>query len=70
MLGAFFKRATVVLDIALNVFPPLGQVEPISSRCGRQIANSKVSRPRCILCKLLDKRWLNHCVNNIWNPLK
>jgi hypothetical protein len=70
MIGAFFKRVSVVLDIALNVFPLFGQVEPISSRCGRQIVNGKVSRPCCILCKLLDKRWLNHCVNNIWNPLK
>jgi hypothetical protein len=70
MIGAFFKRVFVALDIVLNVLPLFGQVEPISSRCGRQIEGGKPCRACAALCAWLDKRWPGHCKNNIWTPYK
>lgn len=66
-MASYCKRLFVALDILLNTLL-FGLVEPISSRCGRQIVGGKPSRPCCILCKLLDLRWKNHCINNRKEP--
>jgi hypothetical protein len=64
----YLSRLLLLLDMAINVLRG-GRVETVSSAMGRAIKEGR----RCILCKLicgaLDRRWKDHCINNIMTPL-
>jgi hypothetical protein len=74
MIGAYIKRLFVVLDIAVNVFPLFGNIETVSSRCGKQIAAGKPCRACAWLCRFIETafngRWSGHCARNRREPYK
>lgn len=67
MIGAYFKRVFVVLDILLNVLRG-GDKETISSACGKKLLQREPCRLCARICALLDKRWPGHCLGNIREP--
>jgi hypothetical protein len=66
---AYLSRIWKALDILVNVLA-LGLLETISSRCGKQIVAGDPCKACCLICRLLDMRWKNHCINNRMDPLK
>lgn len=68
-MRAYLSRIWSALDILLNVVL-LGAMETISSRCGKQLVTGNPCKACCLLCRLLDLRWKDHCINNRMDPLK
>lgn len=71
MIGRYFKRLFVALDILLNVIF-FGQIETMSSRCGKRIVVETPCRICSALCRMIDSllngRWAGHCLNNRREP--
>jgi hypothetical protein len=63
----YFRRLFKALDILANVMAG-GLLETISSRCGKQIVDGDPCKACCLICRLLDLRWKDHCKHNIMNP--
>jgi hypothetical protein len=67
MIGAYFKRIFVTIDVLLNVLRG-GDVETISSARGKDLAQPQPCRFRLKLCRFIDRlfggRWQGHCLNN------
>lgn len=71
MIGRYLKRVLVALDILLNVLLG-GEIETMSSVCGKRIV---AGQPCCVctwLCQMIDRafngRWSGHCMNNRREP--
>jgi hypothetical protein len=60
----YLSNLWYALDRLINAMAA-GNRETVSSRCGRQIVAKKPCRFCFYLCKLLDKRWKDHCIHNI-----
>lgn len=68
-MPAYLRRVWKALDVLLNVLRG-GELETVSSACGKQIVAGNPCRACCLLCRLLDMRWKDHCINNRIDPLK
>lgn len=66
---SYLRRLWVAIDVMLNVLRG-GQVETISSACGKQLIEGQPCRFCSIVCRLLNLRWPDHCINNRIDPLK
>lgn len=66
---SYLSRLWVAIDVLLNVIA-VGQVETISSRCGKQIVAGNPCRVCSVICRLLNVFWPDHCIHNRIDPLK
>jgi hypothetical protein len=60
---AYLRRLWKALDVLLNVLRG-GELETVSSACGKEIVEGNPCRVCSALCRLLDVFWPDHCINN------